>query len=225
MRPKHFAPPAEDPEPSATVEAPSAAAEPVSAAASVVAAVPVTRDEIARLAYSYWEARGCQGGSAEEDWLSRRAGTARAPRDGLICLPVLPQNRQQPALYLHIPRRNQYRLQRRIGRLQPDRVPGFSVYPLQAWFRSPPPEPPRYRRRAPPRRVPAGSGRHRRCDRRSWNRRAPPARRCLLCAAKSAKSSISRCSTASTGEPRRDPPQQGNLEGRGSACAAAPAGT
>ena len=24
---------------------------------------------IARLAYSYWEARGCQGGSAEEDWL------------------------------------------------------------------------------------------------------------------------------------------------------------
>jgi len=26
-------------------------------------------DEIARLAYSYWEARGCQGGSAEADWL------------------------------------------------------------------------------------------------------------------------------------------------------------
>ena len=25
--------------------------------------------EIARLAYSYWEARGCKGGSAEEDWL------------------------------------------------------------------------------------------------------------------------------------------------------------
>ena len=25
--------------------------------------------EIARLAYSYWEARGCRGGSAEEDWL------------------------------------------------------------------------------------------------------------------------------------------------------------
>ena len=24
--------------------------------------------EIARLAYSYWEARGCTGGSAEEDW-------------------------------------------------------------------------------------------------------------------------------------------------------------
>jgi hypothetical protein len=28
-------------------------------------------EEIARLAYSYWEARGCQGGSPEEDW--RRA--------------------------------------------------------------------------------------------------------------------------------------------------------
>ena len=31
---------------------------------------PVERpaEEIARLAYSYWEARGCQGGSPEEDW-------------------------------------------------------------------------------------------------------------------------------------------------------------
>ena len=28
-----------------------------------------TFDEIARLAYSYWEARGYQGGSSEEDWL------------------------------------------------------------------------------------------------------------------------------------------------------------
>ena len=26
-------------------------------------------DEIALLAYSYWEERGCQGGSAEDDWL------------------------------------------------------------------------------------------------------------------------------------------------------------
>ena len=26
-------------------------------------------EEIARLAYSYWEARGCQGGSPEDDWL------------------------------------------------------------------------------------------------------------------------------------------------------------
>ncbi len=27
------------------------------------------REQIARLAYSYWEARGCQAGSAEEDWV------------------------------------------------------------------------------------------------------------------------------------------------------------
>ncbi len=29
----------------------------------------VTSDDIAKLAYSYWEARGYQGGSPEEDWL------------------------------------------------------------------------------------------------------------------------------------------------------------
>jgi hypothetical protein len=29
----------------------------------------VTSDAIAKLAYSYWEARGYQGGSPEEDWL------------------------------------------------------------------------------------------------------------------------------------------------------------
>lgn len=28
----------------------------------------VEPEEIARLAYSYWESRGCQGGSPEEDW-------------------------------------------------------------------------------------------------------------------------------------------------------------
>jgi hypothetical protein len=28
-----------------------------------------THQEIALVAYLYWEARGCQGGSAEEDWL------------------------------------------------------------------------------------------------------------------------------------------------------------
>jgi Protein of unknown function (DUF2934) len=28
-----------------------------------------SRAAIAALAYSYWEARGCQGGSPEEDWL------------------------------------------------------------------------------------------------------------------------------------------------------------
>ena len=29
----------------------------------------VDRETVARLAYSYWEARGFTGGSAEEDWL------------------------------------------------------------------------------------------------------------------------------------------------------------
>jgi len=55
-----------------------------SAAAAGSAAVPLSAspvrtstnrsdpapEEIARLAYSYWEARGCQGGSAEQDWLN-----------------------------------------------------------------------------------------------------------------------------------------------------------
>ena len=27
------------------------------------------REEVARIAYTYWQARGGQGGSAEEDWL------------------------------------------------------------------------------------------------------------------------------------------------------------
>ena len=35
---------------------------------SVVVETP-TSEEIARLAYSYWEARGYHGGSPEEDWL------------------------------------------------------------------------------------------------------------------------------------------------------------
>jgi len=38
------------------------------AAAASPAPTP-TFDEIAQLAYSYWEARGYQGGSSEEDWL------------------------------------------------------------------------------------------------------------------------------------------------------------
>jgi hypothetical protein len=29
----------------------------------------VEQEEIAKLAYQYWEARGCTGGSPEEDWL------------------------------------------------------------------------------------------------------------------------------------------------------------
>jgi len=37
--------------------------------AELVAADSPSHDEIAVLAYSYWEARGFQGGSPEEDWL------------------------------------------------------------------------------------------------------------------------------------------------------------
>jgi hypothetical protein len=49
-RVKHSAPLAEAPHPTAAVNEPS-------------------NDEISRLAYSYWEARGYRGGSSEEDWL------------------------------------------------------------------------------------------------------------------------------------------------------------
>jgi hypothetical protein len=45
-------------------------AEPVAEATSVVAMVyEPTADEIALQAFLYWEARGCQGGSPEEDWI------------------------------------------------------------------------------------------------------------------------------------------------------------
>ena len=29
----------------------------------------VTHEDVAQLAYSSWEARGCQGGSPQDDWL------------------------------------------------------------------------------------------------------------------------------------------------------------
>ena len=65
-RSKHSAPPAE-------VLAPSPIETQVPTAASV------DRDETARLAYAYWEARGYQGGSSEEDWLrAEHALKARA---------------------------------------------------------------------------------------------------------------------------------------------------
>src|SRR5579884_2714599 len=41
------------------------------AAAEVEAGL--SREEIAKLAYSFWEGRGYQGGSAEEDWLRAEA--------------------------------------------------------------------------------------------------------------------------------------------------------
>jgi hypothetical protein len=46
---------------------------PVAAAAEAPVPQPVpdapSQEQIACLAHSYWEARGCQGGSPEEDWL------------------------------------------------------------------------------------------------------------------------------------------------------------
>jgi hypothetical protein len=47
---------------------PSTAVVAVAAEAPVAVVVPDT-DQIAALAYSFWEARGYQGGSPEEDWL------------------------------------------------------------------------------------------------------------------------------------------------------------
>jgi hypothetical protein len=38
------------------------------AAGSASADLPLNREEVGRLAHSYWEARGGQGGSADEDW-------------------------------------------------------------------------------------------------------------------------------------------------------------
>ena len=62
-------------------ETPStSAAEPEIAVPQPVAATPVdqpNREEIARLAFLYWERRGGEGGSPEEDWL-------RAERDLLM---------------------------------------------------------------------------------------------------------------------------------------------
>ena len=52
---------------------PAPAAEPVAPAPEAVAAAAVVGpayEDIARLAYSYWETRGCQGGSPDEDWLN-----------------------------------------------------------------------------------------------------------------------------------------------------------
>jgi hypothetical protein len=54
-------------------ETPStSAAAPEIAAPQAVAAAPFEQpslEQIRELAYLYWEARGCQGGSPEEDWV------------------------------------------------------------------------------------------------------------------------------------------------------------
>jgi hypothetical protein len=41
---------------------------PTAAESSAFPASVPDREVIARLAYSYWEARGCTGGSPEDDW-------------------------------------------------------------------------------------------------------------------------------------------------------------
>jgi len=52
-------------------------------AADALVDCPPSHEEIPRLAHSYWEARGCQGGSPEEDWYRAeeelRARRAAAP--------------------------------------------------------------------------------------------------------------------------------------------------
>ncbi len=50
---------------------PVAPEDPPAPAASPEISIPPqpTYEEVAKLAYSYWEARGYQGGTPEEDWL------------------------------------------------------------------------------------------------------------------------------------------------------------
>jgi hypothetical protein len=48
---------------------PAPALEPAVSAPETVATPAPSFEDVASLAYSYWEARGCQGGSPEEDWL------------------------------------------------------------------------------------------------------------------------------------------------------------
>jgi len=52
----------------------AAAMAPDTAAEHVTSASPIEHEEVALLAYSYWEARGCPYGSPQEDWF-------RAERD------------------------------------------------------------------------------------------------------------------------------------------------
>lgn len=62
-----------------TTEVAAVVAEPVAIAPVKPVAATVTREQIAMLAYSYWEARGYQPGSPEEDWLrAERALTLTA---------------------------------------------------------------------------------------------------------------------------------------------------
>jgi DUF2934 family protein len=57
------------------------ASEPVTA--PVASLSQPTHEEIAVLAYSYWEARGYQGGTPEEDWLRAEAELCRAAQPAI----------------------------------------------------------------------------------------------------------------------------------------------
>lgn len=61
---------------------PASAPAPAAPVTKSTPGVPVpaapSREDIARLAYSYWEARGCQGGSPEEDWVRAERELAAA---------------------------------------------------------------------------------------------------------------------------------------------------
>jgi len=57
----------------------SSVAEPLAGPAAPTAAThQPAQEEIAALAYSFWVARGCQGGSPEEDWLRAEDELSRA---------------------------------------------------------------------------------------------------------------------------------------------------
>lgn len=55
--------------PAEPVSQPAIAVAPVAQAVEAVALYQPSYAEVAALAYSFWEARGCQGGSPDEDWV------------------------------------------------------------------------------------------------------------------------------------------------------------
>jgi Protein of unknown function (DUF2934) len=63
------APPRRKPASAKRVKRTALPAEKPSKPAATAAVCGPSQDEIARTAYSYWEARGYTGGSSEEDWL------------------------------------------------------------------------------------------------------------------------------------------------------------
>jgi hypothetical protein len=52
-----------------TAHEPAVVAEAVAGRQPNAARTSPSREDIAMLAYSYWEARGCQGGCPEDDWV------------------------------------------------------------------------------------------------------------------------------------------------------------